>query len=66
MVGSRHITTALAFGSLLYLAGCDSSFVPDVDLSLSPEVAAERVRIVREFYQTALEKEQNTPLKLRT
>ncbi len=47
------------------LAGCDSSFAPDVDLSLLPEAAAERVRAVREFYQTALEKEQNTPLKLR-
>lgn len=52
---NRSIAVVLAFGSLLYLAGCDSSFTPDVDLSLSPEAAAERVRVVREFYQTALE-----------
>lgn len=56
---------ALVFGSLLCLAGCDSSFTPEVDLPLSPEAVAERVRMVQEFYQTALEQEQNTPLKLR-
>lgn len=66
MTGNRCVAVALVFGSLLCLARCDNSFAPDVDLPLSPEAAAERVRVVREFYQTALENEQNTPLKLRT
>lgn len=66
MTGNRCVAVALVFGSLLCLARCDNSFAPDVDLPLSPEAAAERVRVVKELYQAVLEKEQNTPLKLRT
>ncbi len=65
MTRNRSIAMILIFGSLLYSAGCDNSFTPEVDLPLSPEAVAERVRVVQEFYQTALEKEQSTPLKFR-
>ena len=53
MTRNRSIVLALVFGSLLCLTGCDSSFTPEVDLPLSPEAVAERVRVVQEFYQTA-------------
>ena len=62
----RCIAMSLALGGLLYLGGCDNSFAPDVYLRSSEEVNAERVRVVKELYQAVLEKEQNTPLKLRT
>lgn len=61
----RCVAVALVLAGLLYMSGCDNSFAPDVDLLSSEGVTAERVRVVREYYQTALEKEQNTPLKLR-
>lgn len=66
MTGHKCIAMSLALSGLLYLGGCDNSFAPDVYLRSSEEVNAERVRVVKEFYQAALEKEQNTSLKLRT
>ena len=48
----------LIFGMML-ITRCDSSFVPDVEPPLS-EVRGERVEAVKEWYQTALSKEQST------
>lgn len=49
----------LIFGMML-IARCDSSFVPDVEPPLS-EVQGKRVEAVKEWYLTALSKEQSAP-----
>ena len=61
----RYPVSFLILSSWFYLGGCDHSFDPDIDESISEEVALERIQRVKEFYQIALEKEQTTPLKLR-
>ncbi len=60
IVWHRYTVPLLILSSVLYLGGCDHSFVPHIDETISEEVAFERVQRVKEFYQAALEKEQST------